>query len=116
MTIFQIFSALFALCMMYVVSIHGKKKNLSKAEVWAWNSTWVAFIIIALFPHLLLGLMGFLNFGRVFDLLVVIAFMILSVVVFMSYFRVRSLEKRIEQLIRGNALDNGKKTHGKKSK
>lgn len=115
MTIFQIISALFALFMMYVVSLHGKKKNLSQAEVLAWNSVWVGFIGIALFPDLLLGITGFLSFARVFDLLVVIAFMILSVVVFMSYFTVKTLQKKLEEAIRNEALATGKKNaHGKK--
>ncbi|NCS97959.1 MAG: DUF2304 domain-containing protein [Candidatus Pacebacteria bacterium] len=115
MTIFQIISALFALFMMYVVTIHGKKKNLSKPEVWAWNSVWIGFIVIALFPHLLLGVTGLLNFARVFDLLIVVAFMILSVVVFMSYFTVKTLQKKLEEAIRNEAIATGKKNaHGKK--
>ncbi|MCB9800802.1 MAG: DUF2304 domain-containing protein [Pseudomonadales bacterium] len=109
MTIFQVISALFALFMMYVVSIHGKKKNLSRTEVWAWNSVWIGFIFIALFPHVLLGITGLLNFARVFDLLIVIAFMILSVVVFMSYFTVRTLQKKLEEAIRAEAVATGKK-------
>lgn len=114
MTIFQIISALFALFMMYVVTIHGKKRNLNQVEVWAWSSIWVAFTVVALFPNLLLGITGLLNFARVFDLLIVIAFMILSVVVFMSYFKVRSLEKKLEEVIRSEAITNGKKSNGKK--
>ena len=114
MTIFQIISAFFALFMMYVVTIHGKKKNLNQVEVWAWSSVWIVFTIVALFPNLLLGITGLLNFSRVFDLLIVIAFMILSVVVFMSYFKVRSLEKKIEEIIRSEAITTGKKTDGKK--
>ena len=114
MTIFQIISAFFALFMMYVVTIHGKKKNLNQVEVWAWSSVWIVFTIVALFPNLLLGITGLLNFSRVFDLLIVIAFMILSVVVFMSYFKVRSLEKKIEEIIRSEAITTGKKIDGKK--
>lgn len=115
MTIFQVISALFALFMMYVVTIHGKKRNLSRTEVWAWNSVWVGFVVIALFPNLLLGVTGLLNFARVFDLLIVIAFMILSVVVFMSYFTVKSLQKKLEDAIRAEAIATGKKkADGKK--
>lgn len=115
MTIFQVISALFALFMMYVVTIHGKKRNLNQTEVWAWNSVWIGFVIIALFPNLLLGVTGLLNFARVFDLLIVIAFMILSVVVFMSYFTVKSLQKKLEEAIRREAIATGKKkSHGKK--
>ncbi len=104
MTVFQIASAFFALFMIYVVTIHHKKQNLTKIETWAWISVWILFIVIALFPHLLLGITGLLNFARVFDLLVVIAFMILSVVLFFSYFKIKILEKKIEQFVRRKAL------------
>lgn len=109
MTVFQIISALFALFMMYVINIHRKKKNLTKVEAWAWYATWGLFIFIALFPHFLLGITGFLHFARVFDLLIVIAFMILSVVVFMSYFKVKSLEKRVERFVRTQAIEQAAK-------
>lgn len=109
MTVFQIVSALFALFMMYIVTIHRKKKNLSKVEASAWLSVWSMFIIIALFPDLLLGITNLLKFSRVFDLLIVIAFMIQSLLVFLSYFRVKSLEKKLENLVRKNALSTKKK-------
>jgi hypothetical protein len=104
MTIFQVVSALFALFMVYVITIHYKRKNLNKLEAWAWYATWGLFIFIALFPHLLLGITGLLRFARVFDLLIVIAFMILSVVVFMSYFKIKSLERKLETFVRAKAL------------
>lgn len=108
MTVFQIISALFALFMMYIVTIHRKKKNLSQVETSAWLSVWTMFVIIALFPDLLLGITNLLKFSRVFDLLIVIAFMILSLLVFLSYFRVKLLEKKIEQLVRKQAIERKK--------
>lgn len=114
MTVFQIISVLFALFMMYVVQIHGKKKNLSHTEVLGWNAVWIAFVVVALFPDLLLGITDLLKFGRVFDLLIVIAFMIVSIVVFLSYFTVRSLQKKIEDAVRSEALRTGKRTVNEK--
>ncbi len=104
MTVFQIASALFALVMIYVVTIHRKKENLTAIETSAWISVWILFIVVALFPHLLLGITGLLSFARVFDLLVVMAFMILSVVLFLSYFKIKTLEKKVEQFVRRKAV------------
>lgn len=100
MTIFQVVALLFALFMMYVTSIHGKKRNLSVIEVSLWLSTWGLFIIIALFPNVLLGITGVLRFSRVFDLLVVVALMVLSVLVFFSYFALKGLHRKVEVLVR----------------
>jgi hypothetical protein len=114
MSIFQIGSIFFALFMMYVIRIQKRKSGLRVIEVSFWYSIWSLFIVISLFPNLLLGIAGILNFGRVFDLLTVIAFMILSLVIFSTYLSQRETDKKIEKLIRDTAhnerLKNGKKT------
>lgn len=108
MSIFQIGAILFALFMLYVVNIHKRKAALSFAEVSFWYTTWVVFIIIAVFPNLLLGISGALKFARVFDFLVVIAFMILSVLVVLNYFQQREQKTKIEKIIRHKAIDDQK--------
>jgi hypothetical protein len=109
MSTFQIGSVLFALFMLYVVSIHKKKKTLSIVEASFWCSLWILFILIAIFPNLLLGITGFLKFARVFDLLVVMAFMIISIVVFLSYFNQKESQKKLEEFIRRQAIDHAKR-------
>ncbi len=104
MTIFQIAAVLFALLMLYVVSIHGRKKTLSLMEVSLWSSMWVLFIVMALFPNLLLGIAHTLTFSRVFDLLLVMALMILTLLIFMSYFAQKEATKRLEHLVRQLAI------------
>lgn len=105
MNIFQIGTVLFALFMMYVVNIHQKKKTLSFSEVSFWYSTWVLFIVIAVFPHLLIGISSALHFARVFDLLVVLALMVLSVIIFMNYFGQKEARKKLEQFVRIKAIN-----------
>jgi len=108
MTIFQIFAVLFALFMLYVVSIHFRKKTLDFMTASFWTCIWVVFMVIAVFPNLLLGITGVLKFSRVFDLLIVIAFMILSVMVFLSYFRLKELEHKLEKYVREEAIKSAK--------
>lgn len=105
MSIFQIAATLFALFMMYVVTIHNRKKHISITEYSFWCTTWVMFIIIALFPDLMLGISGALSFSRVFDLLIVIALMILTTIVFTSYMTHKENTKKLEELVRKFAIE-----------
>lgn len=116
MTIFQIFATCFGLAMMYVISIHAKKRTLGNLEVSFWLTTWASFICIALFPNLLLEMVSILNFSRVFDLLVVLALMVLSVLVFINYFSQREIQRKMVILVRKIALmDNSQiKSYEKK--
>lgn len=100
MSFFQISAILFAFFMMYVIGIHRRKAALTKIEVSFWYSMWFIFIAIAVFPHWLLGLAGIFNFARVFDLLTVIAFMILSLLIFSTYLSQKDTKHKIEKLIR----------------
>lgn len=106
MSIFQIFSVLFALFMMYVVRIHKRRAALTIVETSFWYSMWILFIVLALFPNLMLGFAGVLNFNRVFDLLVVGAFMILTMLVISNYLSQKELRKRIERLTREKSITN----------
>jgi hypothetical protein len=99
MTIFQVIATLFALFMMYVVRIHGQKKTLGPIELSVWYSVWIVFIIISIFPNLLLGIVGVLHFSRVFDLLLVMALMVLTVVIFLSYFAQKAAIKKLERFV-----------------
>ncbi|MFZ1721817.1 MAG: DUF2304 domain-containing protein [Microgenomates group bacterium] len=105
MSIFQIASVLFALFLMYVVSIHRRKAKLSTSEVSFWYSIWGFFIVIALFPGLLLGITHQLHFARVFDLLVVAALMFLTVMVVLNYFTQKVNQKNLEKFVRKQAID-----------
>jgi len=105
MSIFQIGATLFALFMMYVVSIHKKKSRLSFIEVTFWYTMWSSFIIIAVFPDLLLGISSALHFQRVFDLLLVLALMVLTVLVVMSYFTQKENKRKLEEFVRKQAIN-----------
>lgn len=109
MSLFQILASLFALWMIYSVSIHSRRKLFSSFEFSMWVSLWVFFIVIAIFPDLLLGISHHLNFVRVFDLLTVIAFIILTTLVFASYFGQQELKKRMNELVEEIATKEGLK-------
>lgn len=109
MSIFQIVAVLFALFMVYVVTIQQKKEVLSAVEASFWYSTWGFFIVVTLFPQLLIDFTTIFRFSRVFDLLVVAAFMVLSTLAFINYFKEKSMEKKLERFVRQEAIDSVKK-------
>lgn len=110
MSIFQVGATLFALFMLYVVNIHRRKLRLTRLEVFFWYSMWFLFIVIALFPELLLGIAGTLKFARVFDFLVVVALMVLTIIVISNYFIQRENARKLEEVVRKIALTKLVKT------
>lgn len=104
MSLFQIIAVLFALFMLYLVRIHGKTKVIGGWEMLLWSIMWVCFAIAALFPEMLLGVVDTIRFGRVFDLLTVLGLMILSTVVFITYFNQKTTNKKLEKIVRKEAL------------
>lgn len=105
MSIFQVIAVIFAAFMLYVVRVKSKKYHFSGIETAGWYGVWGGFIILALFPQILLGVVGLLKFSRVFDLLVVISFMILSGILFSVYFSLKDVQHKIEFIIRREAID-----------
>lgn len=103
MSIFQILSVLFAIFMAYVARIHYHRAILSAIEVSAWYSLWMIFAVLAIFPNLLQGISDYLYFDRVFDLLIVGSFMVLSVLVIRTYFKYREMKIILEKIIEEQA-------------
>ena len=109
MSIFQLLAVLFALLMMYVVNIHRKKARLSSIEVSFWLSVWLLFTVMAIFPNMLTGLAGLLSFSRVFDLLVFVAMMMVTALVFHNYLLQRENSRKIDELVRKQAFASHEK-------
>ena len=103
MGIFQIISLFFALFMAYVVRIHYYRSILSLLEASAWYSLWFLFAVLAVFPDLLQGISDYLHFDRVFDFLIVGAFMVISVLVVRTYFKYREIKITLEKIIEEQA-------------
>lgn len=104
MSIFQLIAVLFALFMIYVIRVKSLKYRLSMLESVGWYILWITFVILAIFPDLLLGVVDTLHFGRVFDLLIVGAFMILTTLLVFVYFKIKELDQRLEKFVRDDAM------------
>lgn len=101
----QIISILFAVFMIYVTFLHRKRKELGASENAFWMILWLGFIGVVLFPQLLQGVTQVFLFARVLDLLMVIAFMILTFIGFQNYISNKRMEQKIEKLVRKKAIE-----------
>lgn len=95
---------LFALCMLYIVRIHRRKIYFSFAEASLWHCLWIAFIVLTIFPNAFAGISNLFYFDRVFDMLVVGAFMVLSFLVVKNHFKYKEIEFKIDKLVRDTSV------------
>ncbi|MBP7876062.1 DUF2304 domain-containing protein [Candidatus Woesebacteria bacterium] len=105
MSIFQLITIIFALFMMYVVRVKNRKYKLGFLETAGWYVMWLLFVFVALFPNVLLGVVDTLHFSRVFDLLVVGAFMFVTTLLVFTYFKIKELDQKLERYTRDEATN-----------
>ena len=110
MMLLQIISVVFGIFMLYVVRIHRRKEHLESFEYGMWTAMWILFIALAIFPESVNGIVQTLHIARVFDLLVVIALMIMVYLTYMNRVEQKKLEKKMEQLVRKKAIDEAEKS------
>lgn len=102
----QVLSVLFALFMIYIIRIHHQRGNLDNREYIFWMSCWILFIIFALFPGILTPAITTLKIVRVLDLLMVVAFMILTYLAFSDHMAIRDIYRQIGRIVSENAKKN----------
>lgn len=105
MFLLQAISVVFALFMLYVVRIHRRKQHIDSFEYGVWCALWAVFIFLAIFPQTVQGVVQTLHIARVFDLLIVIALMIIVFLTYQNRIQHKALEKKVERLIRQRAID-----------
>lgn len=104
----QIIGFAFALLMVYMSIIHYKKGSLTGVEIISWVTIWSVVIFAVLFPEILRTYSETFAVSRLFDLLIVGAFIVVIVMTSTLYVKIKDLEKKIEKLVRGNALKGAK--------
>jgi hypothetical protein len=105
----QIIALIFAFSMIYVASLHYRRHELSKIEVVSWTVMWAAAIVIIIFPELLRHFASTFLVTRVFDLMVIGGFILVISLVGSAYVRTKKNEKKLEDLVRREALKDKKK-------
>lgn len=100
----QIIAIMFSLIMIYLSYLHYQRKDIGKIEFISWWIIWTCAMIIIIFPELLRGFAGTFLITRVFDFMVIGGFILVITLSYQSYVKHKSLERKIEKLVRDQAL------------
>ena len=104
----QIIGILFSFSMVYFAVLHYKRGEITKSEIISWFSIWTLAIIVIVFPEFLRSLSNAFLVTRVFDLMVIAGFIVTISMVGSAYVRTKKTEKKLEQLVRKDALESKK--------
>lgn len=109
----QIIAIIFALIMVYFAYLHFRRGDLNKIEMTLWFLVWAFTVVVVFFPDILRAFSKTYLSTRLFDLMVVGAIILIMTMVSVVYIKVRTMDKRLEEYVRKEALMEIK---GKKSK
>jgi hypothetical protein len=105
----QAVSALFALAMIYWAYLSYRRRTVRLVELILWTLVWGAFAIVVVVPQSTSFFLERLHVNRTLDLMVVLGFMLVWVALFANHLQSRRLRKRLHELVRQVALEEGEK-------
>ncbi len=100
----QIIGILFSFSMVYFAVLHYKRAEINKSEIISWLAIWTFALVIITFPEFLRSFSNAFLVTRVFDLMVIGGFVLTISLVGSAYIRTKRVEKKIEDMIRKDAL------------
>lgn len=112
----QIVAILFAFLMIYLALLNYKRGELNGMEIASWVLIWVIVIFITIFPELIRTFAQTFAVSRLFDLMVVGGFILVISMVSAAYVRTKRMEKKLEELIRKDALKDTENNKSSKKK
>jgi len=89
----------FGLVMLFIAYYYYVKNAYTYRSLIGWIGVWIAFIVFALFPDMLVPLTQVLRVERVIDLFVIGTLFVLTALVFALYVITKRTEKRVEELV-----------------
>lgn len=105
----QIIAISFAFFMVYITTLHFKRRIMGKPEYLFWFIVWAAFISFALFPRILDPLLAKIFVTRAMDLLMIGSFMILAYLGYMNHIGIKDLQRRLREITTIDAKNKAKK-------
>lgn len=109
----QIISLIFVLIMLYFAYLHYRRGEINGVEMLFWLISWIGAVIIIIFPEVFKMFSQTIAISRAFDLAVLGGFILIIPMVYIAYIKTKRIEKKIEKMIREDAL-NKKITGNKK--
>jgi hypothetical protein len=90
--------------MLYWVHSSFRRGTVRLPELVFWVLVWGGFGLLALFPGSVAVVVQELHLSRPMDLVMVVAFMLISAVLFLNHLELRRLQKKLQELVREIAL------------
>lgn len=100
----QVIALVFSLIMIYFAYLHYRRGEMNSLEILCWLFAWIGAVFIALFPEVFRVFSATIAISRAFDLAMIGGFMLVIPIVYSAYIRTRRIEKKLEDLIRKDAL------------
>lgn len=100
----QFLGVIFGILMFYFSFVKFKRKELREFEFTLWTISWSLLIFIAIIPSLIDFIIEPLNFYRRLDFFVVFGFFILLGLAFYNYSTIKKMERKLELVVRTEAL------------
>ncbi len=111
----QLIALIFVLIMLYLGYMHYRRGEINGMEILSWIIIWSGAIFIIAFPSIFSVFSGTIAISRAFDLAVLGGFVLVIPLVYLSYVRSKKIEKKIEELVRKEALKGLSNAKHKKS-
>lgn len=105
----QILALIFSFVMIYFALIHYKKGTLKGFEMIIWFVMWLFAIFAVVFTDILRSFAKTFYFTRLFDMMVFGGFVLVITLAAKSYITTKKLEKKLEDLVRKEALSKSNK-------
>lgn len=105
----QLLGLIFGSGMIYFTFVKYRRNELKQSEFLVWMGCWIILIAIAIIPSVLDIVIEPLNFYRRLDFFVVIGFFVLLGLGFYNYSISKKVEKKMEILVRNEALKQPEK-------
>jgi len=103
----QIIGLLFGLIAGYFTFLNFKRGEFTLRECLGWETVWVAFILATVFPQSFKVFSSSLGAVRALDLFTVFGFIVVLSISFYTYINLDRLRRRVEQVVRDLALQEG---------
>lgn len=104
MSAVQLVVIVFGIAMAFGTYRAYRRRDLHIAESALWLVVWLGLIFVTAFPDALRNVVGPLKVARLLDLVMIVAILLLSLLVFRLNARVGKLERRNVELVRRIAL------------
>ena len=104
----QIIAIIFSFLMIYLALLNKRRNEIDTSEFISWVVIWSLTIFVVIFPELLRSFAQRFFITRLFDLMVVGGFVLVIAMVTKAYLGVKRMEKKLENLIRKEALKDVK--------